>query len=77
MYGPPRVCKGFVKDGWTVCSNVSGLVIGKCGFPGPRWKSARPGPYKSCGFCEPLNLSGFRNAGRLSGHLSLFPPADV
>jgi hypothetical protein len=34
MYGPPRVCKGIVKDGWTVCSNVSGLVIGRCGFRG-------------------------------------------
>jgi hypothetical protein len=46
-------------------------------FPGPRWKSARPDPHKSCVFCKTLNLPGFRDAGRLPSHLSLFPSADV
>jgi hypothetical protein len=77
MYGPPQVCKGILKDGWTVCSNVSASSSEDVVSGAKMEIRARPGPYKSCGFCKPLNFSGFRNAGRLSGHLSLFPPADV
>jgi hypothetical protein len=41
----------------TVCTNLSGLVSGGC--PGPRWRSACPGPHKTAGPGEPLSVAGF------------------
>ncbi len=77
MYGPPGVCKGDYGarvDSLRQCIRPHSR---KLLVPGPRWKSARPDPHKSCVFYKTLNLPGFRNAGRLSGHLSSFLPADV
>jgi transposase len=65
-YGPPRLQAAFAF--WSDQSTPT--------YPAsetrsqPRWRAARPGPHKSTGVRAPFFSPGFRNAGRLSGHLA-------
>ncbi len=52
----------------SVCTNVSGM---SARGPLPRWRSARPDPHKGAGLVGPFCARGFRDTGRLSGHLPL------
>jgi transposase len=51
---------------WSVCDNVSGLR--SIGWS--RWRSACSGPHKTLGVKAPFFRPGFRDTGRLSGHLA-------
>ena len=65
-YGPPRLQGLPHEPVRSVYVNVSGLGAP----PRPRWRSARSGPQKAQRRRAPLNGTGFRNTGRLSGHLA-------